>query len=158
MAELRQYVISVVTAAIICGLVLGLAPKGSVQGILKILCGVFLTLMVIEPVTRMDLRELVSGFVLSYSEEADAAAAFGEEIAEDSRRAYIKQETEAYILDKAAGLGLTPEVDVTLSIHDPPVPVAVTFRGEISFHTKQQLEQILTEELDISKENLQWIG
>lgn len=158
MAGLQQYVVSVATAAIICGIVLGLAPGGTIQGILKMVCGIFLALMVIEPITRIDPDRLVSEFGLSYSEEADSAAAFGEEIARDSLAEYIKQKCEAYILDKAAGHGVTLDAEVTLSSGDPPVPESAVIHGDVPANVKLRLEQVITEELGISKENLQWIG
>lgn len=158
MAELKQYVVSVATAAIICGIVTGMAPGGNLQRILKMICGIFLALMVMEPITRMDADGLISEFAISYNQEADSAAAFGEELARDSMTEYIKQESEAYILDKANDLGLTLDVEVILSRQTPPVPDSAVIRGNIPNNTKQWLEQLIVEDLGIAKEKLQWIG
>lgn len=158
MSGLQQYVVSVATAAIICGIVIGLAPSGTFQGIIKMICGIFLTLMVIEPVTRVDVAQWISDFGMSYREDAESAAAFGEEIVRDTTEKYIKQECEAYILDKADALGAELKVEVLLSTDELPIPSSAVIRGKLSPSAQHQLEQIITRDLGISKENLQWIG
>lgn len=158
MAALRQYILSVSTAAILCGLVTGMAPKGSMQGFLKLICGVFLALLVVEPVTRLDPAGLLSRITEGLSSEGEAAAAFGEELARDSMAEYIKQESEAYILDKAHELGVTAEVEVLVGEEDLPIPVSAVIRGTAPEPIKGQLERLIGENLGIAKENLQWIG
>ena len=157
MEGLRQYIISVVTAAIICGIITGLAPKGTVREMVKMLCGLFLALTVIRPIARIDDFDL-SDFGLSYGLDAKAAAVMGEDFSREAMADIIKAETEAYILDKAAELNVTMEADVTLSQEDIPVPVAVHLSGDISPYAKQQMERFLTEDLGIAKENQLWTG
>lgn len=158
MAALRQYILSVSSAAILCGLVKAMVPKGSLQEILKLICGVFLALLVVEPVIQLDPGRILSHFTGQLTSEGEAAAAFGEELARDSMAQYIKRETEAYILDKAKELGITAEVEVLVGKEDLPVPTAAVIRGPVSQRNKQELECMLEENLGIAKENLQWIG
>ena len=42
MEGLRQYVISVTTAAIVCGMLTAVLKKGTMQSLVKLLCGFFL--------------------------------------------------------------------------------------------------------------------
>lgn len=156
MAALCQYVFSVTAAAIICGIVMSITQKSSIQPILKLVCGMFLAFTVVKPVTQIDLAELME-VSLPYSQDAVQAADLGENSSQEAMAAIIKDETEAYILDKAAALNVSLEVEVTLD-GDPPVPTAVRLSGEVSPYAKQQLEQILYEDLGISKENQQWTG
>lgn len=158
MAVLRQYILSVSAAAILCGLVTVMIPQGSMKGICKLVCGVFLTLLVVEPVTRFDPGKILSSFTGQITSEGETAAAFGEELALDSMVAYIKRESEAYILDKAKELGITVEVQVLVGHEELPVPAAAVIRGSVSRHMRQELEQLIEENLGIAKENLQWIG
>ena len=158
MAALRQYILSVSAAAILCGLATSLMPKGSLQKILKLICGVFLSLMVLEPITRLDPDAFLSHIFGQVSTEGEAAAVFGEEMARDSMAEYIKQKTEAYILDKAQALGITAVVEVFVGDGDLPVPVSVRIRSNCPSPMQLELEKTILENLGIAKENLQWIG
>ena len=158
MEPLRQYVLSIAVAAILCGLVLSMAPKGQFQGILKLVCGVFLALLVIEPVTRLDPSGLLFRFRGDWQADGAAAAAFGEEAARDATSSYIKQESEAYILDKARDLGFSLDVDVSVGEDDLPLPEVAVIRGSMPESVRRELAQLIEENLGIAKENLQWIG
>lgn len=157
MEGLRQYVISVVTAALACGIVSGLTPKGTAKELVRLLCGVFLAFTAIRPITGLDFNALAE-FSFPYAREAEQAAAMGENMARQSLADIIKEESEAYILDKAAALNTDLTVEITVSDDDAPVPVAAVLCGEVSPYARQQLETILQSELGIAKENQLWTG
>lgn len=158
MEALRQYVLSVSSVAILCGLVISMTPKGAIQGIIKLVCGVFLAILVVQPVMQLNPERILSRFTGQTEADGEAAAAFGEEIARDSMSVYIKEKSEAYILDKAHALGIQPEVEVTVGKDYLPVPVAAVIRGNVPEALRWKLEQQITDNLGIAKENLQWIG
>ena len=54
MEALRQYVISVVAAAMLCGIVVRLFPNGSGKQVGKLICGLFLAYTVLSPISRVD--------------------------------------------------------------------------------------------------------
>ena len=158
MGEIRGYLISVTAAAILCAVASTLlGKKGTIGTIGKLLCGIFLAITVVSPLTRVQLR---SGYELWDDLSADAAAAVasGEAAAYDELRAGIKARTEAYILDKAAFYAAELSVEVTLSDEDPPIPCAVRLTGSVSPYAKQRLQQDISEELGIPKEAQIWIG
>lgn len=153
MEALRQYIISVVAAALICGIITGLFPKGAAREVMKLVCGLFLAYTVLRPMAGAELGRL-EDLPFSFSNQGEAAAALGTQMAEESMAQFIKEETQAYILDKASKLGLTLEADVTLD--EENIPVAVTLRGQVSPYDRSRLERMLTQDLAIAKENLQW--
>ncbi len=153
---IRQYILSVTAAAMVCGIIVGMTQKNSAHPILKLVCGLFLAFTVIKPITEIDLMELVE-VSLPYSQDAVQAASWGEKLSRDATVAIIKEKAEAYILDKAAARNVTLEVEITVD-GDPPVPTAVRLSGEVSPYAKQELVQILSEDLGIPKENQQWTG
>lgn len=153
MEALRQYIISVVAAALICGIITGLFPKGAAREVMKLVCGLFLAYTVLRPMAGAELGHL-EDLPFSFSSQGEAAAALGIQMAEESMAQFIKEETQAYILDKASKLGLTLEADVTLD--EENIPVAVTLRGQVSPYDRSRLERMLTQDLAIAKENLQW--
>lgn len=155
MEALRQYVISVVTAAMICGIVTGLFPSGTAKQVVKLICGLFLAYTVLSPISKVELSQLTD-IPAQYSEDAAAAAALGESLAQNSMAGIIKAETEAYILDKAESL--RAEVTVEVTVNEDNVPSAVTISGEASPFARRQLQSILETDLGIPKENQKWTG
>ncbi len=157
MEILRQYVMSIVAASILSGIILGFFQSSTVKQLLKMLCGLFLAFAVMRPIQQFDVSDLaIPG--TTEAREAQELAAMGEEMALDALRDIIKAETEAYILDKAAQLNVDLEVQVTVSGDDPPIPVSVTLTGPAAPYAKQRLEAVLTQELGIPKENQTWTG
>ena len=149
---------SITVAAILCGLILSVVPKGQLRGIIKLICGVFLALLIIKPITNLDLDKLLSRFPGEWETEGESAAAFGEEIARDSMSDYIKRETEAYILDKATGFGFDLEVEVSVAKEELPLPEKAVIYGDLPETVRRELERIIVENLGVAKENLEWIG
>lgn len=155
MEALRQYVISVVAAAMLCGIVVRLFPSGSGKQVGKLICGLFLAYTVLSPISRVDFSNLPD-FSLRCMDDAEDAAAMGENLARDSMADIIKEETEAYILDKAADLHANLHVEVTIG--EDNLPAAVTVSGEASPYARRQIQAMIENDLGISKENQKWIG
>jgi hypothetical protein len=59
-------------------------------------------------------------------------------------------------LDKAQALNTALEVEVTLSDDEIPIPVKVRLSGKVSPYAKGRLQQIISEELGIERENQIW--
>lgn len=156
MESLRQYVITVTAAAIIAGILAGfMDEKSSSGGLIRLIAGLFLAFAVISPVVQLDWDGITAS-LSDFSAEGSLAAAEGENIASETYSSIIKSETEAYILDKAAELSAELEVEVTLD--DGYVPAFVAIRGAVSPYAKLRLQQILEDDLGISKENQIWTG
>ena len=141
MEALRQYVISVVAAAMLCGIVVRLFPNGSGKQVGKLICGLFLAYTVLSPISRVDFSKLPD-FSLRCMDDAEDAAAMGEK--------------EAYILDKAADLHANLRVEV--AVGEDNLPAAVTISGEASPYARRQIQAMIANDLGISKENQKWIG
>ena len=80
----------------------------------------------------------------------------GENLARDSMADIIKEETEAYILDKAADLHANLRVEV--AVGEDNLPAAFTISGEASPYARRQIQAMIANDLGISKENQKWIG
>lgn len=152
MNALGQYILSVTAAALISGLLCGLLETGFGKELLKLLCGLFLTLTVLKPISDIDFTAIQR----TYQAERTAAAytsAAGEKMAQDAIADIIKRETEAYILDKAAEWDAEISVEITIE-HN--LPIAAKLQGRISPYAKTQLGTVLEKELGITKENQRW--
>lgn len=156
MESLRTYLIGLVAAAILTGIVTQLmGDKGTQGAMIKLISGLFLVFTVIAPISNIDLSGL-RDFSADFSEAGEEAALIGEDITRESLAAVIKQRSEAYILDKAAGLDVELEVDVTVSDDKMPVPSAVLIRGKVSPYAKARLQSIIVQNLGIDKEKQIW--
>lgn len=155
MVSLRSYILSVVTAAILCSLILAIAgKKESGVPMLKLLTGVFLSLTIIRPVAQVKVEDFLA-FTEDLQLEAEGAAAAGSAYYQNSVKEVILAQTQTYILDKAQTLGAPVAVEVFLD--DDAIPHAVTVHAALSPKVKAQLEEIIATDLGIPKERQTWI-
>lgn len=158
MDGLRQYIVCVTAAAIICGIAKTISDEKSVSGtVIRLITGIIMAMTVLSPIVNLELGELpaLSGNIIA---EAQAAAADGEEKAAQKVNAIINEQLEAYILDKAADLSVTLEIELIRPDNGSVLPEEITLYGTISPYAKTQLQQIITQDLGIAKENQRWIG
>lgn len=157
MAFLRQYVLSIVTASLLCSVLMGLTAQTKVKELTKLLCCIFLSLTALKPLIGLDLDKWLQESV-PYQEEAQSCVAQGEEFARSAQADIIKSKAEAYILDKAAALNVNLETDITICREGTPIPERAVLYGQVSPYVKGQLMEILEKDLGIAKENQVWIG
>ncbi len=157
MGGLREYLLSVVAGAFICGILSGLFPEGTTRKLLRLLCGGFLTIVVLHPLLGFN-PDFLTDALRALESDGSAFCTQGEEMADQSLRELIKQETQAYILDKAAELNAQVQPEVILSPGSPPIPESVVLSGAVSPYAKRQLEDLMESELGIAKENQTWTG
>lgn len=157
MESIRQYFLTVIAAAAVCGCIHALFPnKGTFSAVMKLVTGLFLAVTIISPVTNLDFRGYTS-FFDEISVEANRNTDYGKNVAQDATRSIIKTQTEAYILDKAASLKLDISVDVDVADEEPWIPNGVTIIGSASPYTKKRLQQYIIQDLGIPEEKQIWM-
>ncbi len=146
MEELRIYALRVIAGALLCTLVPELLSGGA-KDMVKAAAGMALVWILVSPLRSVSfsLPELPAVEVPVFSYE-------------DAMVPIIKEETQAYILDKAKALGASLRAEVMVSGGSLPVPERVFLTGEVSAHQREALEAILWEDLGIAKEDQVWIG
>lgn len=158
MDSLRQYLVSVTAAAIICAIAKSVSNEKTLQGtVLRLIAGVIMTVTLLSPVLTLNLAGLPS-LTDGMMSQAKAASAIGEEMADSEINAIIYDRVEAYILDKAASLGASLEVEIQLRKDGSHLPEAIILSGDISPYAKARLQQIIAEDIQIAKEKQQWIS
>lgn len=155
MGTLREYLLSVSVAAMLCGIASRFLGKKGSAAITRVLLGVFLTVTVLLPLGKLDMS-ILDQWQLDFSADAQAAIAEGKSEAQNRLADIIKEQTRSYILQRAEQLGADITVSVELSDQTLPQPVSVRIRGTLSAQQKQSLCTIITQELGIAKENQQW--
>ena len=158
MAALSSYILSLIAAGMLVGILSSLVDvKTAPGGLIKMLGGIALLIIMIEPVVAFRFDTLADYALQSFL-EGEMAAQWGKDQARDAMAEIISEETRAYILDKAGLYGADIRVEVTLNDEEIPVPEQVTIQGACSPDVRSQLEQFIASQLGIPKEHQIWIG
>ena len=156
MSLLANYVLSVIAASVIVAIICTLlGDQGGVRSIIKLVCGLFLTFVVIDPLIKLDFS-IINDYLDGFTLEGLEAATTGENMAREGERDIIISRVQAYILDKADSFGAQLNVEVVLDQNN--IPVSVELNGNISPYAKAQMADILARDLGITKEHQLWIG
>ena len=151
MELLRQWLTGVTCAAIIVALADSLIAGGTVRRIGRLAGGLLLLAAVVKPVLEVDLTVLSAASLRLEAEAVPAA----EEAGLDLMKSIIGEETGAYILDKAAELGIScQEVRVTCAVEENgvPYPASVVLVGDLTEEEQARLSRRIEADLAIPAE------
>ncbi|MBO5322663.1 MAG: hypothetical protein J6A88_00990 [Oscillospiraceae bacterium] len=155
--DMGKYLLSVVTAALLCGIATSLlGNKGALGAAVKLIAGIYMTLSIVAPWGQLRLGELadLKDQILS---EGDRLTLSGQNAAREAMAESIIASTRAYILDKAETLGVELTVEVMLDDSQIPVPAGVRIRGNISPYNREKLSSIIERDLGIPTEAQIWM-
>ena len=156
MDEIKKYLLCVISAGIVCAVVIKIAgDKGLLSSMIKLLAGLFMSITVISPVISLQINEF-SNYLEGMEIDAQGLVAEGLNVASAEKSALIIENTEAYILDKASSLGAHLEAEITLSNSEELNPYSVCLIGDASPYVKQKMQRIITEDLGIPEERQSW--
>lgn len=148
--------LSVICAALVCGILTDMSAKTSFEKLIRLLCSVFLAVTVVYPLIRYRFPGWNADMSIFQPGDKDAVAQ-GEKIYFQSIASIIRTETEAYILKEAKSIGADLTVAVELDAGNPPAPESVTIRGNFEASVETTLSQLIADELGIPKEHQTWI-
>ncbi|MCI7019648.1 MAG: hypothetical protein MR913_07565 [Clostridiales bacterium] len=155
MDGLREYVIRVVAAALISGVVIRLTEGIGSGEIIRMLCGLFMTLILLQPI--IGRRELQWEFMLpQIRRQAEENVLEGVAAAEKIRQEFIMRQAETYISNRAAEMDT--EIQAEIMLGEDNLPESVVLTGAVSPLNKSRLTQIIASELGIPRERQEWIG
>lgn len=157
MNALREYLIRLLAAALICGIVQGFPRDRTAKALTRLVSGVILTLLVLSPLRDLRLPAELPGSD-ALAQQASEAASEGLQMNTDALGQRIKEEVRSYILDEAGQLGLTVDADIEVSRETLPLPVSAVIRGTVPDSLRPSLEELLQKKLGIPKENITWIS
>lgn len=148
--------LSVICAALVCGILTDMSAKTSFEKLIRLLCSVFLAVTVVYPLIRYRFPGWNADMSIFQPGDEDVVAQ-GEKIYFQSIASIIRTETEAYILKEAKSIGADLTVAVELDAGNPPAPESVTIRGNFEASVETTLSQLIADELGIPKEHQTWI-
>lgn len=155
MDALREYVAAIAAAALLSGVLIRLTQKTAGGGMIRMLCGLFMTIVLIRPISANKEHLLEAAFP-DYSQQANIVVSEGTAEADNMKQEFIKQRVRTYILSRAEALDADLQVRVSLAEDGTPASVRIT--GNISPMNKSRLTQMIALELGIPKERQEWNG
>lgn len=154
MTSVGQYILCVVCTVILCGVVRMLLP-GNENSIMKLVTGLVTMVVVLSPLLGRGHVSFRTHFG-EILEDSETAAHSGVLAARDASIEFIKEKSEAYVLNKASELGANVSVSVALSEEEFPVPAHITVCGALSPYIKMKLSECIREELGIVEDEQVW--
>lgn len=155
MQGVKEYLIGVIAAAIVCAIISQMIGKGSfLSAALKLATGVFMLIALVAPALNLRIRP--TKIFSDISVQAEQITSSAENSTRESICRIIKDRTQTYILDKAKSQGADLTVDITLSDAEIPAPVSVEISGDVSPYTKKILSEMIEKDLGISAEAQIW--
>ncbi len=146
MSALRELLLPLVAAAILCALAVSLTPEGRGRAAVKLTAGLVMAAAVLRPLAGLSGNEkMLSPEV--FQRQAEQARQQGESAAENLRRSLIARELESYIIQQAAADGIT--VTAQLHLDEEGLPDRITLTGRWTQEEKERLEERITRELGI---------
>jgi len=149
---LREYLLSVFAAAILCCMAMSITgKKGLVGSVVQIITALIMTAVLIKPLRNLQLPNLSQ---FSWQSIGQEAADAGAESAQREILEAIEEKTVLCIQNKASQYGASLDVRVEL---DQMFPKRVVLVGAISPYAKNTLSRWLNEDLGIAPEDQEWI-
>lgn len=156
MNGIKQYILTIICAAVLCILIPSyFSGKSSYALVLKFLCSLFFTVILISPWKDFSIDDY-DLFWESALEDAKQATDEGVTAFNQLQAAGITERTKAYILDKAKEFHLDLNVQVELDDSAPPTPENIIISGEAAPLQREKLRLALSGELGIPKERILW--
>lgn len=153
----RSYLLRLTVAAFFSALVLTLIPNGLSKRAATLVCGLIMLLLALSPLVQLDEQALAAA--ISRIELEQEQTRTGVELRNRELVAQIiSARVQAYILDKAAEMGMQLEVEITMNTDaSTPYPEAVTLRGEATPAQRQKLGTYLYESYALVPERQVWL-
>ena len=156
MGNIRDYLIGIMGAAMICGVAtMLLGNKGTIGVVVKLMSGILMILAVAGPWAGITFDDFF-GWTDEILADGSSAVSDAEISAQEAYREGIKERVVSYVLEKAAHLECDLDVEVTLSQDTLAQPVTITLAGNVSPYAKSVLATMIAEELGISREEQIW--
>ena len=150
MGAVRSWLLSVIAVSLLCAVADALMPSGAVKRVGRLVCGLVLIGAILSPLTALDLdgnQRWLEGYLDSLRSRKSEL----EETVNGQIKVIIEQNLSAYIVDKAAELGLTcrARVECGLSEDGLYLPVRTEVIGSMTADVQSKLVRIIESDLGI---------
>lgn len=150
MGAVRSWLLAVVSVSLLCAVAGALMPQGAVKRVGRLVCGLVLLAAILSPLTELDV-EAGQRWLDSYVSGIGRQETELRETVNNQMKTIIEQEYAAYIVDKAAQLGLScsARVECRETEEGLYLPVRAEVTGPWTVSAQGRLSQILFEDLGV---------
>ena len=150
MEVVRAWLLSLIAVSLLCASARALMPKGAVRQVGRLVCGLVMLAAILSPVARLDAAE-GRRWLVGYFASVEQRRAGLEETVNNQMKHIIEGEYAAYIVDKAAELGLTctAQVECQRSAEGLYLPVRTEVTGMLTEDIRIQLVRTIAEDLGV---------
>ncbi len=158
MELIRTWILTVTVSALVIAGAEALMPQGSVKRVGKLTGGLILVLGILQPLVTMDYDQLYD--LVNTLPAGSIRQETLDQAAQEPMKGIIEEELSAYIVDKGAQLGLTCTARVTCEAGEDgvPLPKSVTITGAMTPDQREQLCQVITQDLGLAREDQIYIS
>lgn len=156
MEAVRQYIISLISASVVCAILKGILSKGATSKIVDALCGIFLLFTLLDPIKEMDLPDNAESFRWD-KHTVQEAIDKGEEMTQNALADIISSKIASYVEEKADALGAEVRAEVLLTAEEIPAPFGIELEGNVGPYVRTQLEAYISENFGLEGEDVRWI-
>lgn len=153
MDGIREWLLAIISASILCALADSVMPSGAVKRVGKLVCGIVLLCVVLTPVAHLDVKG-GQGWLEDYLAGLEVRKTELDEQVNEGMKVIIETRYAAYIVDKAEEMGLTCTARVSCRVEDDGlyVPDVVQVAGIRSDVDQSRLAQMIQEDLGVTLE------
>lgn len=155
MNAIGAYVLQICCCAIISGVVAAIGGNGPGSKMKNMICGLFMTFVIISPLREIELTDLWSMPEGFYQEGQDITAS-AQKNANEAISDIIIERAGTYILDEANSLNVRLQVEKICLDPDTLSPVQVELSGDIAPYQRSILSDYIADTLGIGKEDQIW--
>lgn len=150
MAGVGSWLLSITGASVLCALADGLMPAGPVRRVGRLVCGLMLLAVILAPLAQLDLeggQRWLEEYHLGLEDRTQEL----ERQVDEQMKTIIEQEYAAYIVDKAAEMGLNCTARVSCRAEEDGLylPDRTEVAGPLSQEERGRLSQLIQEELGV---------
>ena len=155
MGAVREYLLSITAAVLVCSIVRFLMGEKSATGkLIKLICSLFLAATVLAPLLTFRFDDMIDMDELGIDENSYVEE--GKQMAQEAMKDIIKTQLEAYIYHEAQNVSANLKVEVFLRNDASFLPGKVVMTGAVSPYQKKVLSEYMETTLGISRENQVW--
>lgn len=154
MTGLRSWLLALIATSLMCALADALMPKGAIQRIGRLVCGLVLICTIIAPLDCLDMGE-GQNWLARHLTSVELRKETLEQEVNRQMKGIIEQNYAAYIVDKAAQLGVVCLAQTECQQNDGIyLPFRVEIKGTIPSNLQAELVQIITQDLNVPEEQI----
>lgn len=148
-----MWLVSILAVSLVCALADTMMPNGPVKRVGRLVCGLVLVAAILSPLAELDVGA-GERWLEDYFAGLDRRETELREQVDDGMKTIIEQEYAAYIVDKAAQLGLSCSARVECRAEEEGLylPVRIEVTGPVGPEGQAELARVLETELGVPPE------